>query len=261
MSTDLGFIDTTGVLVGQVYTFDWSKSVILPTLSQQAGYTVSDHLVFMNESPAELRVTLNPTGRSFTLPSGGWTPNGVPVSWRMTQDTSATFLVEAVLANPLVRQIHIDYYAPGEPITAVSTLGNSPIGGSVTVTSSPVIVLDPISPTLGITVTTPVTVATYTTAAPGLYMITGSFLVNNGGASSVTIQAQFTSDYNGAVNTRTLANNTGGTLSAAGLSNGTYGIACPTFFCQGGTNITVTYQNALNTPNDDAVFGVIQVFS
>src|SRR6185312_622026 len=85
-----------------------------------------------NESGAGLLCTLNNSGQQFYLTAGGWQD-----CYPATGDNSLLFSVLYILPNPPVTLLLGTYYVPGEPVPAITTLGNSPIGigGSVTVTS------------------------------------------------------------------------------------------------------------------------------
>lgn len=257
----LGGTSLVGVTVGQVIPVSWATAQAPATL-RQMEYGVHDHISLYNESGCGLNIQLNNTGRSFTLPAGGWTQDPIPVAYRGTNDTGLTATVLYIISNAQISQLFVDYFVAGDIPLRMGTLGNSPIGGTVQVANSPTIVFPPTTPLTNILVTTQVTAASFSipASAGGLYMIDGSFIVANGGASSITVLTQFTSLFNAAVNTRTMAQQNGATLSSAALANGTYGLLPATFYCRGGTTITVFFQDATNTPDDSIVVGIVQMF-
>lgn len=85
-----------------------------------------------NESQYGLQIVFNNSGKGFHLSAGGW----VDV-YLDPNDTAFNFTYDYSLTNGGVNLLACTYYAPGEPLDAMPTLGNSPInvGGSVSTTS------------------------------------------------------------------------------------------------------------------------------
>src|SRR5271166_556286 len=123
---DVGFQDVTGAVVGQVYHMTWRNVRQYPTVAQQAQ-GITDTVSIYNESGCGFLVTLDQTQRSFTLPAGGWI-EPLAVGVKGSYDTSLTLLVQYVLPNAAVNQVHIDYFEPSDTTSGLShVLGNSPV--------------------------------------------------------------------------------------------------------------------------------------
>lgn len=120
------------------YTVNQSGPLSLTNATGQGGVTwglpgrPGPTLRLHNESGTGLLCTLNNSNQQFYLTAGGWQD-----CYPRTGDSSLLFTVLYVLPNPPVTLLLGTYYAPGEPVPAITTLGNSPIGigGSVNVTS------------------------------------------------------------------------------------------------------------------------------
>lgn len=129
MSQRLPAVDLSTAAVGTTGTLDWS-SAGLPTGQPGAR---GPRLQLFNESGCGLSITLSASGRTFSLPAGGWTQGGIDL---LPIDRSLTYTVVYVIANAAVATLEAVYWPVGEVPPAVS-LGNSPVGvsGSVTTTT------------------------------------------------------------------------------------------------------------------------------
>jgi hypothetical protein len=135
---DIGYVDVTGAIVGSTFVIDWTNVRIVPTLKQQE-LGITDTIGVYNESGCGFTVTFNQSGRSFTLPAGGWAPR-LEVGQPGAEDWNITLTVQYILPNAAVSQVHSDYFGPGEANTGNSVvLGNSPVNigsGIVTATNT-----------------------------------------------------------------------------------------------------------------------------
>lgn len=134
MSSTLSPVDLSTFSVGQSGSLDLkplyggtSVTSTLPVIAGKGG-TLRLH----NDSGSGLLMALVQSGQQFFLPAGGWQD-----CYPAPGDTSIAFTVKYTLPNPPVTLLLATYYYPGEPVPALTILGNSPvgIGGSVNVTS------------------------------------------------------------------------------------------------------------------------------
>lgn len=258
--TALAAISTVGAVVGQMFgPVSWQHLQPALPARQQAGAVAQDYFAIQNESQCGFLVTKIGTGRTFRLAAGGWLAP-TEATTHIGQDTGLSFQVEYVLTNPLVQQIGVDYFSPGEPLPQVRTLGNSPIGGSVSVLSTPIIIVEPtvVFPitTTGLTILGPFSIAT-----TGLYEVTSSLLVSNGGGATITMQVSYTEGFTGtSVTGRSLSISSSTALNGVSLPNNGFGINSACFYVKGGTSLTVNFQDGTGTPNDQVVVGINKMF-
>jgi hypothetical protein len=91
------------------------------------------HLQLYNESGVGFRLSFTTGGSQYFLPAGGWLT--VPLT---PGESTLNYVVAYVMQSQPVSQLEVLYFAPGETVTSVGTLGNSPIGISGAVTTSSV---------------------------------------------------------------------------------------------------------------------------
>lgn len=258
--TSLPAISTIGATVGQVFgPISWAQMQPAALLAQQSGLLLRDYFVIQNESQCGFLVTRIGTNRTFRLAAGGWLAP-TEATTGTGQDTGLLFTVEYVLANPVVQQIGVDYFAPGEPLPMIRTLGNSPIGGNVSVLNTPTILVAPTTTTTLLN-TSPAILPLGTIPSTGLYEVVSSFLVSNSGTATITLQVSYTEGFTGtSVTNRSLSTSAGVSLSGTVLANNGVGVCASTFYCKGGTTINVTFQDSTGTPADQIVIGLNKMF-
>jgi hypothetical protein len=173
---DIGYVDVTGAIVGSTFIIDWTPIRIVPTLKQQE-LGITDTIGIYNESGCGFTVTFNQSGRSFTLPAGGWAPR-LEVGQPGAEDWNITLTVQYVLPNAAVSQVHADYFGPGEANTGNSVvLGNSPVNiGSGTVTATNTSIVNTGNPP-----GTPIITSSSTAVD------SGGFALNNDGSGEWTV--------------------------------------------------------------------------
>ena len=143
MSFALTATSLSGAVAGTTGSVDWTQ------IAQSAGFpdpTAQPHIQFFNESPCELQLNFS-TGEQVMLPAGGWQTLALNA-----QCTRLTYQVLAVLnAAPIISDLFGTWYAPGEAVPQITTLGNSPIGGSTTTVTTQANELTGVGQTLGVT--------------------------------------------------------------------------------------------------------------
>lgn len=125
---DLGFVSTISATVGQTLTFPLPIEQMNTVTYAQSAAGLQDSLIINNLSGCTFRVTLQPTGRSFTLPSGVPT-NPLPIGLRGVYDDEVTLYVESIASGAFANQVHFDFFSGNEPILYVASSGLGAGGG------------------------------------------------------------------------------------------------------------------------------------
>lgn len=121
MSSRLPPVDLTGAVVGTQKTIDFTTFVKVSGFNPGIPAQVS----LLNESGCGVDVQFQASGNTTYLPAGAW--GTFPLA---QNDGTILITVTYVLPGPPVSVLNAVYYAPGEPVPANYTLGNSPIGGT-----------------------------------------------------------------------------------------------------------------------------------
>lgn len=124
MSIRLAPIDLTGAVVGTTAQIDFTQFVKVSGFNPALPAQIS----LLNESGCGVNVVFQASGNTTYLPAGAW--GTFPLA---QNDGTIAITVTYVLPGPPVSVLNAVYYAPGEPVPANYTLGNSPIGGTTTV--------------------------------------------------------------------------------------------------------------------------------
>jgi len=127
MSIPLTPFDLSPLAVGQ------SGSIDLTKIMNQGGLNPGNKptLRLFNDSGSGLQVNFPVSGIGFQLPAGAWQDvNPQP------GESSIDFTVLYLLPNPPVTLLMVTYYSPNEQLPAMPQLGNSPIGGGVTIATA-----------------------------------------------------------------------------------------------------------------------------
>lgn len=128
MPTPLLPIDLSAVTVGSTGKIDLSTCAP----NSNPRYTNATAILQVyNESAAGLRLTGKNSGLAFDLPAGGWNNIEVPAG-----ETEIDYVVLYVMQGALVNTLLATYYALNESVPRAASVGNSPIGGSLSQATS-----------------------------------------------------------------------------------------------------------------------------
>lgn len=241
--------------VGQNFPVIPLSGIIPPATPN--GQTDGGNIVCFNESQCGVIVTLSPLGSSFRIPAGGWS-DPIPVQYGGTNISGVQVQVEYIMSavTPLVSQFGIDYFFPGEKVVRVKTLGNSPIGGNISVSSYPYTLISakdiPIIVNTNVQVLSPIA-----PSPPGVAVLSARFQVSfNVGAGNtnngvITVSVSIDSPMVGVV-TQNMFSMTGTQMSGTAINKGSLTSLQAMFLdVLPGQSIVVNYHNAaLGTIND-----------
>lgn len=146
MSQQVAAINLSAAVIGTTGAISWQSAAVPPTIRQQMlPQQTGAALLVWNDSGCILRCVYPTTLESFTLTAGAWRELHPPAG-----EIVINYTVTAIFPNATVSFLLADYFAPGEPVDAVGTLGNSPIGLSGSLPTSVTQVINDVNPAVGV---------------------------------------------------------------------------------------------------------------
>lgn len=121
MSILLPNIDLTSSTIGSTGTCSFDDAGPSSSLKE---YKSPAHIQIYNESGCGLQLTFQNSKLTTFVPAGGWQTITLPIG-----ESGYSYQVIYLLTNPNVSTLITIYYAAGEPVPNIASIGNSPIGG------------------------------------------------------------------------------------------------------------------------------------